>query len=80
MFLEQGVKNENKFWKYLLGSVFIITASFVGQIPLTLAIIYQTLVNKISYPTSEAGIMEIFEPNVTLFLILISFAFALAGI
>jgi membrane protease YdiL (CAAX protease family) len=80
MFLEQGVKNENKFWKYLLGSVFIITASFVGQIPLTLAILYQTLINKIPYPTSEAGIMKIFESNITLFLILISFAFALAGI
>ncbi|MCD0475293.1 CPBP family intramembrane metalloprotease [Flavobacterium sp. EDS] len=80
MFLEQGVKNENKFWKYLLGSVFIITASFVGQIPLTLAIAYETLVNKIPYPTSEAGIMTIFESNVTLFLILISFVFALAGV
>ncbi|MCV9926392.1 CPBP family intramembrane metalloprotease [Flavobacterium sp. LS1R49] len=80
MFLEQGVKEENKFWKYLLGSVFIITASFVGQIPLILAILYQTLVNKIPYPTTETGMMKVFEPNVTLFLILISFAFALAGI
>ncbi|MCC9071306.1 CPBP family intramembrane metalloprotease [Flavobacterium sp. F-65] len=80
MFLEQGVKKENKFWKYLLGSAFIISASFIGQIPLTLAILYQTLVNKIPYPTSEAGIMKIFESNVTLFLILISFVFALAGV
>lgn len=80
MFLEQGVKKENKFWKYLLGSTFIIAASFVGQIPLTLAIVYQTLVNKIPYPTSEAGIMTLFESNVTLFLILISFVFALAGV
>jgi membrane protease YdiL (CAAX protease family) len=80
MFLEQGVKNENKFWKYLLGSLFIITASFVGQIPLTLAIAYQTIFNKVPYPTSEAGIMTLFESNVTLFLILISFVFALAGV
>lgn len=80
MFLEQGVKNENKFWKYLLGSVFIITASFVGQIPLTLAIAYETIVNKMPYPSSEAGIMTIFESNITLFLILISFVFALAGV
>jgi membrane protease YdiL (CAAX protease family) len=80
MFLEQGIKEENKFWKYLLGSVFIITASFVGQIPLTLAILYQTLVNKIPYPTSEVGMMKIFESNITLFLLLISFAFAFAGI
>jgi membrane protease YdiL (CAAX protease family) len=80
MFLEQGVKEKNKFWRYLLGSVFIITASFVGQVPLTLAILYQTLVNKIPYPTTEAGIMKIFESNVTLFLILISFVFALAGV
>ena len=46
MFLEQGIKPENKFWKYLLGSVFIIAASFVGQIPITAAVFYKTAVEK----------------------------------
>lgn len=80
MFIEQGIRLENKFWKYILGSVFIITASFVGQIPLVLAVISKTILKGATYPTTNEGIMHFFEPNVTLFLILISFVFALAGI
>ncbi len=80
MFVEQGIRLENKFWKYILGSVFIITASFVGQIPLVLAVISKTILKGATYPTTNEGIMHFFEPNVTLFLILISFVFALAGI
>jgi hypothetical protein len=32
MFIEQ-VHSENKFWKYLIGSVIIIITSFIGQLP-----------------------------------------------
>jgi membrane protease YdiL (CAAX protease family) len=80
MFLEQGIKPDNKFWKYLLGSVFIITASFVGQIPFTMAVLYKKLVNQATFPTDTESAMKMFEPNVTLFLVMISFAFALAGV
>ncbi|WP_289662055.1 CPBP family intramembrane glutamic endopeptidase [Flavobacterium panacagri] len=80
MFLEQGIKPENKFWKYLLGSVFIIAASFVGQIPLTAAVFYKTAVEKKAFPTTDQGVMKMFESNMTLFLVMISFIFALAGI
>ncbi|MFD2940753.1 CPBP family intramembrane glutamic endopeptidase [Flavobacterium notoginsengisoli] len=80
MFLEQGIKPENKFWKYLLGSVFIIAASFVGQIPLTAAVFYKTVVEKKAFPTTDQGVMKMFESNTTLFLVMISFIFALAGI
>jgi len=80
MFLEQGIKPENKFWKYLIGSVFIIAASFVGQIPITAAVFYKTFVEKKAFPTTDKAIMKMFEPNVTLFLVMISFVFAFAGI
>ncbi|MBO9583905.1 MAG: CPBP family intramembrane metalloprotease [Flavobacterium sp.] len=80
MFLEQGIKPENKFWKYLLGSVFIISASFVGQIPLTAAVFYKTFTEHIAFPTTNEGIMNMFESNTTLFLIMISFVFAFVGI
>lgn len=80
MFIEQGIHSENKFWKYLLGSVFIITASFVGQIPLVIAIIAKIFLTGATYPTTNEGIMHFFEPNLTFFLLLISFVFALAGI
>lgn len=80
MFLEQGIKPENKFWKYLLGSVFIITASFIGQLPFSVAMIYKSFVDKTVIPTDNDSALKMFEPNLTLFLVMISFAFAFSGI
>lgn len=80
MFIEQSIRPENKFWKYLLGSLLIIFASFVGQIPLVLAVICKTFTTGVMYPYTNEGVMHFFESNVTLFLILISFVFAFAGI
>ncbi|RYJ40903.1 Abortive infection protein [Flavobacterium anhuiense] len=80
MFLEQGIKPENKFWKYLLGSVFIISASFIGQIPITAAVFYKTFTEHKVFPTTNEGIMKMFESNTTLFLVMVSFVFAFAGI
>ncbi|OXA71761.1 abortive phage infection protein [Flavobacterium aquidurense] len=80
MFLEQGIKPQNKFWLYLIGSVLIIIASFIGQIPFSIAVFYRSFVKKEAFPSDNAAIMNMFEPNITLFLIMISFAFALVGI
>ncbi|PWB21507.1 CPBP family intramembrane glutamic endopeptidase [Flavobacterium sp. HTF] len=79
MFLEQGIKPENKFWKYLIGSVFIIVASFIGQIPFSIAVLYKTFGSK-NFPADNDAALKIFQPNLTLFLVMISFAFAFAGI
>jgi len=79
MFLEQGIKPENKFWKYLIGSVCIIVASFIGQIPFSVAVLYKTYNTK-NFPTDNDAALKIFEPNLTLFLVMISFVFAFAGI
>ena len=80
MFIEQGLKSENKFWKYIVGSLIIIFASFLGQLPLLMALLYETFVNGKPYPTSNEAIMRFFEPNFTLFLIMISFVFIMLGI
>ncbi|OXA79050.1 hypothetical protein SAMN05444397_102282 [Flavobacterium aquidurense] len=80
MFLEQGIKPQNKFWLYLIGSVLIIIASFIGQIPFSAAVLYSSFVNKKAFPTDNAEVMQIFDPNITLFLVMISFAFAFAGV
>ncbi|MFE3847666.1 CPBP family intramembrane glutamic endopeptidase [Flavobacterium sp. LB3P45] len=80
MFIEQGIKSENKFWKYILGSLLIVLASFLGQAPLLVAILYNSFINGKSYPSENDDVMHFFEPNLTLFLILISFAFTMFGI
>lgn len=80
MFIEQGIKPNNSFWTYIVGSFIIIIASFVGQIPLILGFVYEVAVNGKTYPVNERDMMRFFEPNLTLFLILISFVFAIVGI
>jgi hypothetical protein len=80
MFVEQGIKSDNKFWKYIVGSVMIIFASLVGQLPFLLGILYQTIYNGKPYPASNEGLMRFFNSNLTLFLILISFVFIMLGI
>lgn len=80
MFIEQGIKSENKFWKYILGSMLIIFASFVGQLPLLLGVLYETFFNGKPYPTSNEAVMRFFDSNLTLFLILISFVFIMLGV
>ncbi len=80
MFLEQGIKPQNKFWLYLIGSVLIIIASFIGQIPFSVAVLYSSFKSNKTFPTDNAQIMKIFDPNLTLFLVMISFVFAFFGV
>lgn len=80
MFLEQGIKPENNFWKYIVGSAFIIGASFVGQLPLLGFVFFETFVNKKTYPMTDKALMKMFDPNLTLLLVMLSFFFAMCGI
>ena len=80
MFITQAFKRDNEFWKYILGSVVIIIASFIGQIPLLVGIAVKSFTTKEGFPTDNSQIMSYLEPNLTLFLLLLSFAFAMIGI
>lgn len=80
MFIEQGIKSENYFWKYIIGSLIIICSSFVGQLPLLIGILYETIYNDKAYPTSNEAVMRFFDSNLTLLLVLISFVFIMLGI
>lgn len=86
MFIAQGFKNETKsilialnFFKYLFGSIVIISASFIGQIPLLVAIAIKSFTSK-QMSLSEIDMYAMFDSNLLLFLILISFVFALLGL
>jgi uncharacterized protein len=80
MFIEQGIKKENNFWKYLLGSFITFIASAIGQAPLMLAVMLKCLKDGKDFPTDENKLMSVLDSNFTLFLMLISFAFGLAGL
>ena len=80
MFLENAVTPENKFWKYIVGSVVIIAASFIGQIPFMIAIAFKSFSSGKPFPTDEKALMTFLNPNLSLFLLMLSFAFAFLAI
>jgi uncharacterized protein len=80
MFLEKRSQSHNSVLLYLLG-FFIISISYVlGQIPLGIAVTVKTLTSGAAIPTTEAEMMQLFSPNVTLFLMLLIFVFTMIGI
>ena len=81
MFIEQGFNPENKFWKYIVGSLVVIVAASVGQMPWMLAIFIKTVViDKKVFPTQESAMMKALDSNLTLFLLTLSFAIGLGTI
>ncbi|MFN3968455.1 CPBP family intramembrane glutamic endopeptidase [Flavobacterium sp.] len=80
MFIENGFFPENKFWKYIVGSILIIVASTIGQIPFAVAVAVKAMTSEGSYPTTNEAVMRYLSPNLTLFLLLLSFVFGFAGI
>ena len=80
MFIEQGVKSGNKFSKYIWGSLLIIFASFVGQLVFLVALLYKSFINTKPYPTSNEAVLNYFDSNLTLLLIMISFVFTMLGV
>lgn len=81
MFLLKAFFRGNSFWKYLVGSVIIIVASVIGQIPLTVGVIAKLKSQgKSFFNADESTLMNTFDKNTTLFLILLSFVVALLGI
>ncbi|MBP6558085.1 MAG: CPBP family intramembrane metalloprotease [Flavobacterium sp.] len=81
MFLKNGFFPENKFWKYLVGSGIIIFAAILGQIPISVAAAVKVLSNnKIAFPSTDKELMDLFEPNLGLFLIMLNFVAAFIGI
>jgi len=80
MFVEQGIHSENRFWKYIVGSILIILASTIGQIPLLGAVLVKSFSEGNGFPTDSNDLMKVLDSNLTLFLIMLSFAFAIGGI
>lgn len=84
MFLANAFKSGNQFWKYLIGSLVVIIASSIGQIPLLIAVFYKMFTNGNSLDSlqnmDQNSLMTILDKNLTLFLMLLSFVFALFSI
>ncbi len=80
MFIAQAFKYYHDFWRYLIGSLIVIIASFIGQVPFMIAVFAELGLQKLQSGVSEQQMMTTLEPNLNLFLLLLSFVFAMAGI
>lgn len=81
MYISQTFKFLNDWWRYLVGFIIIIIAMFAGQIPFTIAIFAKALEDgKSIFEMDEVTMMTILEPNLSLFLMLLSFAIGFVGI
>ncbi len=80
MFIEQAVNPENRFWKYLVGSLIVIVASFIGQIPFGIALFFQAATESQPIPTDTSEVLNFLPPNMTLLLMMLSFVVALGAL
>jgi len=80
MFIAQAFKRGNEFWKYIIGFVIVILAMFAGQLPLLMVIGVKAASQGRGMPTSEEQLYNYLDLNLTLFLILLSFAVALLAL
>ena len=77
-FIQQAFKVKHEFWRYLIGSVIVIIGAVIGQIPFTVAALLKAVEKGGSiFSMTEQELMTALEPNLNLFLMLLSFAFAL---
>ncbi len=80
MFIEQAQSPDNKFWKYIVGTIVVIFASFIGQIPFGIALFFKAASDNVPVPTDTNELLGFLPPNMTLLLMLLAFVAALIGL
>jgi membrane protease YdiL (CAAX protease family) len=80
-FIQQAFNGKNEFWRYLVGSLIIFAATIVGQVPFSVAVFVKAFKNGVDFTSlNESTMISYLEPNLNIFLLLLSFAFALFGL
>ncbi|WP_053992989.1 CPBP family intramembrane glutamic endopeptidase [Mangrovimonas sp. TPBH4] len=81
MYIAQAYKVLHDWWRYAIGVLLIIIAVIIGQIPFTGAVFLKAYnQGEDMFNMNEQTMLTILEPNLNLFLMLLSFAFGLAGV
>lgn len=82
MFIEQAFKSLHDWWRYLVGFIIIFLASQIGTIPLIFAAALKIFASggNIESLQDTSLIMTVLSSNLTLFLMLLSFAIGLLGV
>ncbi|WP_235989291.1 CPBP family intramembrane glutamic endopeptidase [Psychroserpens algicola] len=81
MFIAQAFKVRHEFWRYLIGSLIIFVAALIGQFPLLGAVIFKAIEDGTGIGNiSETSMYQMLDPNLFLFLALLSFAVGFIGL
>ncbi|GAA4970063.1 CPBP family glutamic-type intramembrane protease [Algibacter aquimarinus] len=81
MYIAQTFNVLHDWWRYLVGLIFVVIAVVLGQLPFTAAVMIKAFsegdgIGKLD----ESKMMSLLEPNLNLFLMLLSFAIGLLGL
>ncbi|MEN9335419.1 MAG: hypothetical protein RLZZ500_406 [Bacteroidota bacterium] len=71
-----GVTKKVEFGWYILGSILILFGTFIGQIPFGIAAVVATMKKGNGMPPDTVALMKALDLNLSLFLLLLSFAVA----
>ena len=81
MYIAQAFNILHDWWRYLVGIIIVIVGVIVGQIPFTIAVFYKAFSNGDKLQDmDESKLMTVLEPNLNLFLMLLSFAVGLVAV
>ncbi|WP_242204502.1 CPBP family intramembrane glutamic endopeptidase [Aestuariivivens insulae] len=81
MYIAQAFNVLHDWWRYLVGVAIIIFAVIIGQLPFTFAVLYKSFTNGDGLSgLDETKMMQLLEPNLNLFLMLLSFAVGLVAV
>ncbi|HSP12249.1 MAG TPA: CPBP family intramembrane glutamic endopeptidase [Salegentibacter sp.] len=78
MYIAEAFKYRHEFWRYLLGTLLVIAGVIIGQIPLAVVLFLSGGMEVMGM--DEAQMMQILEPNLNLFLMLLTFAAGLVAV
>lgn len=81
MYITQAFNILHDWWRYLVGVLIVIFAVIVGQIPFTIAVFYKAFQEGSALEDmDESKMISLLEPNLNLFLMLLSFAVGLVAV
>ncbi|MCF4101241.1 CPBP family intramembrane metalloprotease [Gillisia sp. M10.2A] len=78
MFIKQAFNYQYQFWRYIIGVIIIFIAVILGQIPFGVALFLKEGIG-VSKLT-ETEMMQVLDSNLSLFLMLLTFAVGLGGV
>lgn len=82
MYIQQAFKSLHEWWRYLVGFIIIFIASQIGTVPLIVAVALKVFADggDLGALQDQSVLMTILDSNLTLFLMLFSFAVGLLAV